>query len=382
MSGLSGSLGRIEFLIWLAGYLVAVGWMLSRTGTFLNSIVENVWIFTWPVLACASFFWSLDPGLSLYDGIQLLMTVIIGFYLADRFKLHDFLTALFWALLAAMVLSAIMVVISSSGKTPRGEWVGVFPHKNTLGAFSVVLMLTTMVLSNKRQWLILFLSTMLLCTVLLIGSRSGTSIVTAVFVLPLFVATFLIKRNLSFFPLLAGAAIVLGTLALAAIFLLQIDTLDTVTGALGKNKSLSGRTILWDFGINAFWDRPWIGHGYKGYWACCETTAGALKLTMKQRLSSFHNNFIDVGVSFGFVGLFVFVMGLWVALRRSIVVWLRFDTAEHIWPLAFMLVLLVRCFVEYPLFENHGLYQLLLAFVTAKTLTISRLLPAQGERGV
>ncbi|MCH9808030.1 MAG: O-antigen ligase family protein [Alphaproteobacteria bacterium] len=366
------NLGRLELLVWLSAYFVAIGWIIGRPGAFLKSIQDSPSLVAWPILACASFFWSLDPGRSIYDGIQLLMTVFIGFYLADRFSLNEVLKALLWALGAALILSLMVVVVSSAGKKIGGEWIGLFPHKNTLGAMSVILMMTAIALPDKRLWMKSFVAAMGLGGLMLLGSRSGTSILLALMILPLFAATFLIRSNFSFLPLLAGLAIVLATIVTTTFVVLEINPLHLASDSLGKSRNLSGRTILWDFGVNAFWDRPWIGHGYKGYWACCETTAGALKLTMKQRLASFHNNFIDVAVSFGVTGLVIFVLALVSGLRRSIAVWLRLGATENVWPLAFMLFLIVRCLVEYPLFANHGLFQLLFGFVMAKTLAISK----------
>ena len=132
---------------------------------------------------------------------------------------------------------------------------------------------------------------------------------------------------------------------------------------LGKDTTLTGRTVLWQFGLDQFWREPLIGIGYKAYWESPVTTAAYLHFVMKQKLWFFHNNFIDTAVAFGIVGVILFTVALLDTARRVIADFARSSGYVEAWPILFMSQLFVLVCFECPLFVNHGLHQLLLAAI-------------------
>ena len=44
----------------------------------MDAARRNAVLVAWPALATVSLLWSLTPGLSLYHGLQLLTTVLVG----------------------------------------------------------------------------------------------------------------------------------------------------------------------------------------------------------------------------------------------------------------------------------------------------------------
>ncbi len=59
--------------------------------------------------------------------------------------------------------------------------------------------------------------------------------------------------------------------------LYDINVIDLVLGRLGKDSTLSGRTVLWDFAVDAYERKPWLGYGYKGYWSGADSTVYLLR---------------------------------------------------------------------------------------------------------
>ncbi|MGH1569589.1 O-antigen ligase family protein [Methylobacterium sp. P31] len=155
---------------------------------------------------------------------------------------------------------------------------------------------------------------------------------------------------------LAGVGITVATLHGA-------DLSTSLLSDLGKDTTLTGRTVLWQFGIDQFWREPFIGIGYKAYWESPLTTAAYLYFTTKQKVWFFHNNFIDVAVAFGVIGLVIFVIALLDTARRVIGHFARSSGYVEAWPILFLAQLCILICFECPLFVNHGLHQFLLAAI-------------------
>ncbi|MEO1543944.1 MAG: O-antigen ligase family protein, partial [Pseudomonadota bacterium] len=172
----------------------------------------------------------------------------------------------------------------------------------------------------------------------------------------------------------------LGLLAFALIILVisftgfnpYLELLD----ALGKDTTLTGRTLLWEFAFNTFANHPWLGVGYFAYWNSPETTATSLMIIAGIPLKSFHNNFLDVLVGVGLLGLIPFVLALFGLLFRTFYHFVVTREPILAWPFAYTCFMLIYCMSEYPLYWNSE-YQMLLAFVGAASAAAPKQLAAR-----
>jgi O-antigen ligase len=153
--------------------------------------------------------------------------------------------------------------------------------------------------------------------------------------------------------------------AFAVIMLIDAreSPLTVVLDALGKDTTLSGRTVLWDFGMRQVEATPILGVGYKAFWETPATSSAYLRYWMGQDIWTFHNNFIDVLVALGLVGLLAFVIGLAVSLANALSRFSASRSPINAWALLFLVHSLVVSMAEDTLFYNHSLYQVLLVIV-------------------
>jgi exopolysaccharide production protein ExoQ len=82
---------------------------------------------------------------------------------------------------------------------------------------------------------------------------------------------------------------------------------------LHKSASLTGRSELWDFSRSLIAERPLLGHGFSAFWRQGNLDAEGLWQTygIASRTGiNFHNQFVDVSVDVGLVGLGLFVAAL------------------------------------------------------------------------
>ena len=352
----------VERAFWAAADVMTAIALLQGRGRIGDLALSNPSLLAWPILAMMSALWSLTPGSSLYQGLQLLMTLLVGYLGCSLFDMRRLLLtlALGLGLGEGASLLALAVHPAMAISAEDGTWIGVFPHKNQLGSMMVLQIITCIVLVIDGRYRRLALALIAPAVVLLLGSRSGTALLAlalSLAVLPLCLCYRLGARTFGFcigFAIMGGAA-------LAGVVIEGGSMAAAVLGGLGKDTTLTGRTVLWQFGIDQIRATPVIGLGYKAYWDSTATSAAYLRYVVGQDLWFFHNNFVDVGVAFGGVGLTVFCWGLVTAVVRSFKIMAKDPQLLQLWRPIFVIYVIIEATAEDPLFQNHSLHQLLLA---------------------
>lgn len=360
----------IERLAWLAADFVALTFILLRPDAVIRLLRQNLILVSWPLLACASAFWSLTPAYSFYHGVQLFLTVLVGLCLTLTASLRHILVLLFVAITVTAMLSLAMVAISPWTAIDRsGEWLGVYTHKNVLGNMMGVMAITGVALFLSGWRPLVSGGGVVLALGLLALSRSGTAIVALAAVLALVPLLFTVTRGTLFVALAAGLALMAIAAAFGIFAMLDINPYTYGLEALGKDETLTGRTILWEFAVDAFQERPWLGYGYKGWWESAETDAGLLRFVVQQDLWFFHNTFLDLAVAFGIWGPIFLVMGLGVGVYRTVAAYAARRDPLLLWPIQYVALSIIYCSVDFVLFTNHSFGQML--FVIAVTAQMS-----------
>jgi exopolysaccharide production protein ExoQ len=353
---------NIERFFWLPVYGLILLWGLRAPGSMLAMMQQNQIVVAWGLLAVCSALWSIAPATSLYAGVQLLMTVLTGLALCAVWPRLSILRFVFFALLAAQIYSVFVVMTRPGwGLAPGGEWVGAFTHKNQFGSMMAMQIITAGALM-LQGWRPLLTGAALIGALVLLGlSRAGTSMLALALMLPVLsvVLAYRTGRGTGHLVLALGcvAGAVLG-LAVAGGF----GVFDAVLAKLGKDTTLTGRTLLWNYGFDAFTSSPWIGHGYKAFWHTDQAAVFNLRHAIGHDVDFFHNNILEVAVAFGLLGPLLLLAGLGVAIARAIRC-ARAPGSASLWPLAVILFVSIYALAENPLFENHGFIQVL--FVVA-----------------
>jgi O-antigen ligase len=364
-SGITLPIGiALEAIVWFPADLFALTVLWVHRDQLFPLALRNALLLTWPLLAMTSTIWSINPGLSFYHGVQLLMTVAVGMMLTLHADLLRILQFSFVAMLVVGFICLLLVYMTPADAAwPTGEWVGAYRHKNTLGNAMAAQIITGVCLLLQGWRPLLTGSGIAFAAWLMLMSRSSAAIVTLVTTLSLLVFVFVYRRGYIALLFAVGLVIFIAGAGLLISDLMQANLYDSILEHLGKDSSLTGRTVLWDFGIDAFSERPWLGFGYKGWWTGEGTEAPILRMVAQQELSMFHNNFIEVAVAFGVWGpialVSVIVFAFWISVRMFLI------DPQYIraWPLLYLVFVLIQCMVENPLFNNHGLNEAILIAV-------------------
>lgn len=296
-------------------YLLFVILGLSQPNSLLR-LVRHCWpLMLLLGLAVASSTWSSDPGVTLRKSLSFSASAMVGVFMVARVGPIAALRALIWFLAICVLISALLAVLAPSFAVHQGGlleppefsglWRGVFANKNQLGQIAA-LALALITLSGRgvfrseaAKWAIA--GAALGCLAM---SQSGGGIATT-FILFLSYAYLRFLRTLG-----QGAqklAIFSAILMFVPVVLAAEYLAGTALGLLGKDPTLTGRTLLWEI-VSAFAVRDvWFG---AGYWTGFQGIRPHLLAALGWNPPNAHNTFLDVVIALGVLGLAAFMLML------------------------------------------------------------------------
>jgi exopolysaccharide production protein ExoQ len=181
-----------------------------------------------------------------------------------------------------------------------GLWRGVFPHKNELGAMasasSIAFLWFGDPTSSRPGFRFICAVASLAC---LIFAGSSGALASLLIVLTIYFAIFLTWRwpvAFTWLFVLAVAAALAG-----ALLAIGVDTFSL----LGRDATLSGRTLIWDVVLAMIADSPLLGHGYS---AGTSAFAGPhLKEYFGPAVWDAHNGYLTILLETGIVGFLLYL---------------------------------------------------------------------------
>lgn len=147
---------------------------------------------------------------------------------------------------------------------------------------------------------------------LLAGSATGLLLMAAAVVLVPLARLVVPKVPLGgLVTVLVPTGVALGSLAWQA----WVPVLELV----GRDPTLTGRTILWEWGWQAIAERPVLGWGFTGYFHSAHGDMPSLYVPqfLGYEISHFHNSYIQTAVDLGVVGLLILTVVLLYTTAKS-----------------------------------------------------------------
>jgi exopolysaccharide production protein ExoQ len=319
----------------------------------------------WPLLALPLFcifsaVWSEYPDWSLRAGTQFTVTTMIGIWMATWVKPRTFLSALLVALALVVALSALMDISRGSFGTP---FTGIFGSKNAFASCVGWLLFLAVVVAPDRsqsramRW-IGFAAVVLAPPLLVLAQSTGASVfaaatITIITVLALSVQLPPAIRFVVFVLLLLFG---MTTLICASLYFGDVAGL---LDSLGKDSTLTGRTVLWEAAERIIAAHPVLGLGYQAFWQQGNWGAEVLwqyAHIMERAGFHFHNIYLQIAVDLGLVGLSIFVatiLGLVLRLISTLV--FSKPRAEQMFAIAIVIYFLFRTPIEIDLFYQFNI---------------------------
>jgi O-antigen ligase len=295
-------------------YLVSFLALLPGRSRILQLIRREKYLSLFLAWSLASVFWSDFVFISLKRWIQALgMAVIFSAALLHLESEEDALGYLKTILMIYLPLSLLSVLLVPGAVEPAfSAWRGLASQKNLLGQVSLAgLMVWSLSPRETGAWkriAAFFFGGLSL--VLLIGSRSTTSLLTGAVLLSL--AGVLAAERTILRPvagrILSSLVILAFFLSLSLLLFLSPGLLDPVFQWFGKDTTFTSRVDIW---ANVFEEAKRhlvFGCGFEGYWVMDNPAMRVLLKDLQWLINQSHLGYLDILNETGIIGLAIFAL--------------------------------------------------------------------------
>jgi len=315
VTGEGGSIDRI-FLITL---ITITSLVLSQRKVNWHKIYKgNAWILILYAYMLISIVWTESPLISLkrwFRTLGDLMVVMVILTESNPFK--AIVTAYKRCFILLIPLSVVLIKYFRQYGTQEPKhfasnfWVGVTTHKNSLGLLAMLaalLFLWNIFQKDKKGKIVAIVYLIMIAYLLNGGGHTRSS--TAIVLIPIAVAAYLFmgkykSRPERLLPVIVGAFVITLVINVSAEFIFGAPIDEIISLAIGKDPTLTGRTLLWQELIALGRRHFFLGYGYEGFWTqpimqyLKEVNDGIHSWGPSQS----HNGYIEVFLNLGILGL-------------------------------------------------------------------------------
>ena len=307
-----------------------------------------------PAYCLVSALWSQYPMLTVRYAVQLGITIAIAIVIAYRVAPATFLRCLFGIYSIGIVGSLLFGRV----RDDIGAWLGIFGSKNAFAAVVSGFALTAIaiVFDRSAHWMarLAALAGLAISGPLLIAAQSAGAVLVVIPAVAVAVAVIFSRRmsplQKAFMNIMTAACGILIALVVAGYGDVLFESLLYFSG---KDVTLTGRTELWDYGLQVIAEHPWLGVGYQAFWVQGNEAAEMLWASFgiaSREGFNFHNTYISNAVEIGIVGLAIQVLMLYGAWVGTLVWALRAPGPDNAFLAGFLTLVICASFGEVAVF--------------------------------
>ncbi|MEC9359909.1 MAG: O-antigen ligase family protein [Pseudomonadota bacterium] len=382
-------------LQWMPLFGLSAWIILRRYGLILKMAGElNLYLYALAAWAMLSALWAPSFGHVVKQAIIIIGVVLMASAQAvAAWQPGRLEQVLRWTLLGLCVASAAVAIAMPSVGVHQnaafelnGSWRGIAMTKYLLGhicQFSVLLW-THAAITHRERWRMAGVA-IAVSLIVLLNTRSNTSLIVLLLGLAVMVLYTRPPLRLEALGAPLKLALVMLVTAPLLVYLLMVGTLSyadamaPISGAFGKDVTLSGRTYIWSelwMSISASPRNFLLGVGYMSFWNGPGSLADGAYRRLKWLSPDGHNGYLDIWNELGIIGL-VLLLAFLVRHLRSLFRLARFDSAMHGLHFAIFLMVSIENMMASGWFRPVAPSFLL---ITYSSLAVSRRLYEQRLR--
>jgi O-antigen ligase len=343
----------------LAVYGIA-GFLVFRRGERVAELVRgNRFLFALIGLALLSGAWSAVPGSTEWKAVAVLLTTVLGVYLATSFSVSELAVVLSWTLLALLAGSILFAKFAPGYGLDhiRGDaWRGLFTTKNELGRIAVLsaaVWLVRLLTGSGRRFVAVAGLGISLYTLDKSGSKTGLLVIG---LLAVFLAALPALRAHSSIAIPAAFALgIAGVLSFPSIAAHS----DSVLNSVGGDSTLTGRSAIWAAVWTMIKAHPWLGYGFGAFWRGFDGPSGQVWATIGATPPHSHNGALDLWLDLGFAGIVLAAGSLLVAGARAARALRGEWSIESVFPAVMIVFLLLFNLTESSFLKQHSMFWVL-----------------------
>jgi exopolysaccharide production protein ExoQ len=261
----------------------------------------------------------------------------------------------------------------------RGALTGVFVQRNAAAFVLAVAVLTFIFMAASPRfarrvssgiWAVVALAT-------LVATESGTGLAVTVVCALLMTGASRVNRwsrfaRGSLLAVLVGAA--------AAALINAQGTVSLVTDLLGRESTLTGRTLIWAALEPYLRAHPWVGYGWGALWTDESLMTRVMWAEAKFQFPHAHNAYLDAMAQAGIVGLGLMMLVCAMVLKNAGAGILSGrDGLWPTWPAVVVVCLLLYAISEQSFMGYFGWLLIVLATVLVRAEAAPDVEPVEGE---
>tara|TARA_R110001599_G_scaffold314128_1_gene522386 strand:+ start:147 stop:1343 length:1197 start_codon:yes stop_codon:yes gene_type:complete len=295
--------------IWLLSVLILLPFCINNIQTLgvrLYSAAPMLMILLWCFISSFWSEWTSFTRIETFLQVLIFTTTLLISELVSPKTIFKVLTHV--AIACILVSFLALILAPSSALT---AFVGLYAGKNTTGQFMAISLLLLMFTKNKPKSLSLVI---FLGFVLLLLTRSGTAIL--MFIIAVTVGYFFMNASNNLLKLINYFLSKVGYLLLFTLFAItyyyHIEILEYIYNNLSE-EALTGRGKLWIVMLQHVEDKILLGFGYAAVWWHGDysevyfTELALYNTEWIDKLGGSDSGYIDLVLSIGIVGLFIFL---------------------------------------------------------------------------
>lgn len=347
------------------------------------SFLMRYWfILAIPFYFGASALWSLHPTESLRGAVQLMATVIFAILVVQNLSIRD----MRFVILCTLLCTTLISIALGNPDPYTGAYKGLYGSKNALAVASAELTIAAVLTvldkgEGHRRKLFALCSLPIAMLSLIFAQSAGTWILLPLTLMIVGVG-FVFSRLSPMSRVVHGLFYLLCLITLIALLIsFADDVIQFVLMTLQKDITLTGRTLLWNEAIKLIEERPWLGHGYKGFWVQDYGPAETLWREFGSERRNgfhFHNLYLSNAVEVGIVGVAMQVMVLYGAFLVTFVLAIREKSAPYMFVSAFCAMSILQSAIEVPIMYQFNFRTTLM--ISALVFGLEGLKPGRIEQ--
>lgn len=343
--------------MWTLIYTVSVLRLIPKYREVVALVRTNKFLFSLIIFAFISVVWSVDPGLTLRRSVALAATTLVGVDFAIRYTAREQLRLLATAL-GLFVFVSIIVQLFFPSLIPGLDyldeaWHGIVSYKNTFARIVVLAAVVMLCRSRSSLWKKMVLAGALL---LVWAANSKGALVVLITLLACFGAAGALRWSSKKLSIVVAAGMVM---AFPLVYFL-LHNLSSVTGLLGRDATLTGRADIWQLTLRSIARRPICGYGYAAFWSAFSQEAMRIRGALNWEAAPHaHNGYIDLALGMGLSGLFLYLGGYVIAMRRAIRSFRQDLEREAIWPAIYLIFIFLYQLTESSIVAPNTIFWIL-----------------------
>jgi exopolysaccharide production protein ExoQ len=273
-------------------------------------------VLAFPVLAILSCVWSGEPLHSIMSGLVILVLTAFAIYIGSELSFQRQFELIMFVGAIVLPLSIALAILVPSVGTESMAWRGILVSKQNCSGVCTLLLVTALHWDCSGFYQKAFRAlTIVMCAVLIAMSQSRTGWLLALVAI-LLTATIWLFQRMPTKQVLVMLLVGLAGLA-ASLYGMYIYS-STILALIGKDPTLSQRTIIWAAVWQAASQHPILGYGFSFFWSHLSGPSQTVTLIAGWGLAQAQDGFLDVWLGTGILGVAVIAAMTGQAIRNAV----------------------------------------------------------------